>query len=179
MKLSQSFIFTQVVTFLFFVINLFSIYLLLRGHNFPGGGFIGGLGAGMSLVLLSLAVGVQRLQQILRINPVRLATIGLLTALASSAAPILWGHAFLTQYNFKFVNVPILGSLAVGTPLLFDVGVYLVVVGVTVRLIVLLARPVEGLCSLTSQERLIYASPLERPIETEAADLTSPKEECD
>lgn len=159
MRLNGSFIFTRVATFLFFVINLFAVYLLLRGHNYPGGGFIGGLGSGMSLVLLSLAVGVERMQQILRVDPVRIATVGLFIAAASSAMPMLWGDPFLTQYNYK------LGGVGIGTPLVFDIGVYLVVVGVTVRLIVILARPVEGLCSVTPDERKLYASPLEQPIE--------------
>lgn len=165
MRLSTSFIFTRVAVFLFFVINLFAIYLLLRGHNYPGGGFIGGLGSGMSLILLSLAVGADRMQQILRVDPVRIATIGLLIAAGSSALPMLWGDPFLTQYNMK------LGSFGLGTPLVFDIGVFLVVVGVTVRLIAILARPVEGLCSLTPHERSIYASPVEQPIdEGEARD---------
>jgi multicomponent Na+:H+ antiporter subunit B len=159
MNLARSFIFTRVALFLFFVINLFSIYLLLRGHNNPGGGFIGGLGSGMSLVLLSLAVGVEQMQKILRIDPVRLATIGLSIATISSMLPMLWGDPFLTQYNFKFAGV------GLGTPLVFDVGVYLVVIGITVRLIVILARPVEGLCALTPIERTRYASEVEQPIE--------------
>lgn len=159
MNLARSFIFTRVALFLFFVINLFSIYLLLRGHNNPGGGFIGGLGSGMSLVLLSLAVGVEQMQKTLRIDPVRLATIGLSIATLSSMLPMLWGDPFLTQYNIK------LGGIALGTPLVFDIGVYLVVIGITVRLIVILARPVEGLCALTPVERKRYASEIEQPIE--------------
>ncbi len=159
MNLARSFIFTRVAIFLFFVINLFSIYLLLRGHNHPGGGFIGGLGSGMSLVLLSLAVGVEQMQKVLRVDPVRLATLGLLVATLSSALPMLWGDPFLTQYNIK------IGGVGLGTPLIFDIGVYLVVIGITVRLIVILARPVEGLCSLTPIERTRYASEIEKPID--------------
>jgi multisubunit Na+/H+ antiporter MnhB subunit len=177
MKLSSSFIFTRITTSLFFGINIFAVYLLLRGHNFPGGGFIAGLGTGMSLILLTLAIGVERMHRILRVDPVKLATVGLLVAMVSSSMPILWGDEFLKQYNFKFELSPILGSVAVGTPLMFDIGVYLVVVGVVVRLIAILARPVEGLVSLTERERALYASPLEKPVETEVADLTPDDEE--
>ena len=84
------------------------------------------------------------------------------------------GEAFLTQYNFKFNDVPILGSLAIGTPLTFDLGVYLTVVGVAIRLILILARPVEGLCALGARERRRYASRLERPVE-----VASPNTERD
>jgi multisubunit Na+/H+ antiporter MnhB subunit len=159
MKISSSFIFSRVAVFLFFVINVFAVYLLLRGHNHPGGGFIGGLASGMSLVLLGLAVGVERMQQVLRFDPVRIAAVGLLIATTSAAMPMLWGDPFLTQYNMK------LGSFGLGTPLVFDLGVFLTVVGVTVRLIAILARPVEGLCSLTPIERSVYASSLEQPID--------------
>lgn len=166
MKLVDSFIFTRVALFLFFVINLFAIYLLLRGHNYPGGGFIGGLGAAMSLVMLTLAMGAKRMQEILPLDPVRIAAAGLLLAMVSSTAPMLWGAPFLTQYNFKFADVPVLGSVAIGTPLSFDLGVYLAVVGVTIRLILILARPVEDMASLDPEDRVRYASRLEVPVES-------------
>jgi multicomponent Na+:H+ antiporter subunit B len=164
-KLSESFIFVKVVTFLFFLINLFAVYLLLRGHNYPGGGFIGGLGSAVALILLSLAVGVERMQEILRIDPAKLASLGLLLAFLVATAPMLWGSPFLTQYNLKLEEVPLVGQLAIGTPLVFDIGIFLAVIGVTVKMIVVLARSVESLPALKPEERPRYSSPAEEPIE--------------
>ena len=73
MKAPDSYIFKTVVRFSFFVINVFAIYLVLRGHNLPGGGFIGGLAAAISFVLLSLAIGVEELHRVMRFDPVRVA----------------------------------------------------------------------------------------------------------
>ncbi|TVR47398.1 MAG: Na(+)/H(+) antiporter subunit B [Puniceicoccaceae bacterium] len=169
MKLTQSFIFVSVATFLFFLINVFAFYLLLRGHNFPGGGFIGGLGSAISLILLSLAIGVKTMDRILRFDPVAIAAAGLLIAFLTSCIGMFAGDPFLTQYNLKLTDVPLLGELALGTPLLFDIGVYLVVVGVTTKMIFLLARSVEGHPAFEDHERDRYASVIEEPIENLAA----------
>lgn len=158
----DSYLFRTVVRFSFFVINVLAIYLLLRGHNLPGGGFIGGLATAISLVLLSLAVGAGAMHRVLRVDPVRLASAGLLLALLTGFAPTLLGAAFLEHYNFH-LSVPLFGDLHVGTPLLFDVGVYLVVVGVTAKIVFVLARSTQGLRALLEEAR--YSSPRETPIE--------------
>jgi multicomponent Na+:H+ antiporter subunit B len=165
MRLGDSFILRAVASFLFFVINLFAIYLLLRGHNLPGGGFIGGLGSALSFILLILAHGVESAQRILRVDPIRIAGAGVLLALLTSTVPMVLGDAFLTQYNWKLEHVPLLGSFGVGTPLLFDIGVFLVVIGVTTKLMFLLSRSIDGLPALTVPEQSHYAAPLEEPIE--------------
>lgn len=165
MRLGDSFILRAVASFLFFLINLFAFYLLLRGHNLPGGGFIGGLGSALSFVLLSLAHGVQAAQRMLRVDPVRIAACGLLLAIATGAVPLLWGEAFLKHYNFKWQGVPVLGNVAIGTPLLFDIGVFLVVVGVTTKLLFLLSRSIDGLPALEVAERRYYAAVGEDAIE--------------
>ncbi|MDI1251215.1 MAG: MnhB domain-containing protein [Lacunisphaera sp.] len=165
MKAGQSYIFRAVGAVLFFLINVFAIYLLLRGHNLPGGGFIGGLGSALSLIMLSLAFGVERTQGILRTDPVRVAGAGLLLALLTSLLPLLAGDPFLRHYH---VVLPVLGKIEVGTPLLFDVGVFLVVVGVTAKLIFVLARPNADLTALAPEEWRNYAAPLEEPIEKTA-----------
>lgn len=175
MKLGDSFILRAVATFLFFLINLFAVYLLVRGHNLPGGGFIGGLGSALSFILLSLARGVRTAQRILRVDPARIATVGLLLAVLLAAAPMAWGGAFLTQYHLKFEAVPLVGNVVLGTPLLFDLSVFLVVVGVTTKLLFLLSRSIDHLPALARVERSRYAAPLERPIEE--ADQTRPPEE--
>ncbi len=167
MKIGDSFIFRAVGSFLFFVINVFAVYLLLRGHNLPGGGFIGGLGSALSLILLSLAFGVERTQQILRVDPTRIAAVGLLLAIATAVLPLFAGDALLKHYHLKLKDVPVLGSLEVGTPLLFDIGIFLVVVGTTAKMIFVLARSISGLTALERHEWRRYAAALETPVESQ------------
>lgn len=164
MKGPDSFIFTTVVRFAFFVINVLAIYLLLRGHNLPGGGFIGGLAAAISFVLLGLALGMESLHRVMRFDPVRLAAAGLLLATLTSAAPLLVGGPFLEHFNFH-LTVPLLGELHVGTPLLFDLGVFLVVVGMACKIIFVLAKSTAGFRALGPEEEARYSSPHESAIE--------------
>lgn len=165
MKVGDSFILRSVATALFFVINVFAVYLLWRGHNLPGGGFIGGLGSALSFLLLSLAYGVEWTERVLRVDPVRLALIGVGTALVSACLPLFVGDPFLRQYNGKFKELPLIGDLSIGTPLLFDIGVFLAVVGVSTKLIFILARSISGLRALGDHELARYAAPEEEAIE--------------
>ena len=107
---------------------LLSLFLLLRGHNEPGGGFVGGLVAAEAFILYALAFGVPTARSVLRIDPGRLSAAGLGIALSSGLAGLAAGRPFLTGLWLERA-VPVLGKL--GTPFLFDVGVYCVVVGVT------------------------------------------------
>ncbi len=113
---------------------LFSIFLLLRGHHAPGGGFVGGLVAAAAVALYALAHGATAAQQLLRFSPRELIAAGLMTAFASGLVGPLTGAPFLTGRWAK------VGHLELGTPLLFDVGVYLVVIGVTLWIILTLAE---------------------------------------
>lgn len=176
MRNADSLILRAVAAFLFFLINVFAIYLLLRGHNLPGGGFIGGLGSALSFILLCLAFGVERTQKVLRVDPVRIAVAGLLLALGTAMLPMLVGDAFLKHTHLKFDAI-FLGHISVGTPLFFDVGVFLVVVGVTTKLIFVLVRSSTGLVALESHERARYASPMESPIEETGTRVDAPKAE--
>lgn len=169
MKGLDSYIFKTIVRFSFFVINVFAIYLLLRGHNLPGGGFIGGLATAISFLLLSLAIGVEDLHRVMRVDPVRVAGAGLGLATATSAAPLVVGKPFLEHFNFHF-TVPLLGEWHVGTPLVFDIGVFLVVVGVTCKIIFVLAKSTEGLRAMVAEEEARYSSPLESAIEDSASE---------
>lgn len=174
MKTGDSFIFRAVGSFLFFVINVFAVYLLLRGHNLPGGGFIGGLGSALSLIMLSLAFGVERTQEILRIDPMRLAAFGILIALVTALAPVFVGEPMLRHFHWELKSLPLLGTLKFGTPLIFDVGIFLVVVGVTAKFIFVLARSNSGLTSLAPSEWGRYAAPLEEPVESAPEGVSAP-----
>lgn len=168
MKKSESFLLKAVAGLVFLLVNIISIYLLLRGHNLPGGGFIGGLATGMSFILLGLVRGWTELQRELPVPPLRLAAFGLLLSIGSGTIPVLAGKPFMTQYHFHLPSLPLVGELHVGTPLLFDIGVFLLVSCITVKLVIVLARSIAGLNAFTPGEALYYASTLEVPIEEDS-----------
>lgn len=113
---------------------LFSIFLFLRGHNEPGGGFAGGLVAAAAFALCSIAFDVAEARRILRVEPRQLIGAGLLIALLSGGLSLLSGQPFLTGL-WGSLPLPDLGKIDIGTPLLFDLGVYLVVMGTTTTII--------------------------------------------
>jgi multicomponent Na+:H+ antiporter subunit B len=115
-------------TYLMPVLLVFSVFLLLRGHNEPGGGFAGGLVAAAAFVLLSIADGVGVARRTLRVDPRSLVGVGLLIMLLSGlVAPLLEGSAYLTSLWWK---IEVAGRVvSIGTPTLFDIGVYLGVTG--------------------------------------------------
>jgi multicomponent Na+:H+ antiporter subunit B len=101
----------------------FSLYLLWRGHNEPGGGFVGGPIAAAGCTLHALANGRDALTRLIRVTPKAIAGTGLLLALGSGIPALVSGTPFLT-HRWAFV-----GDFAIGTALVFDIGVYLTVVG--------------------------------------------------
>ncbi len=107
-----------------------SVFLLLRGHNEPGGGFAGGLVAAATLALIMFAFDEQAMLSALRVNPRSLAGFGLLVAITSALPAVFQGNSIM-QGAWFYLPTP-LGTAHLGTPLAFDLGVYLVVVGVTV-----------------------------------------------
>ena len=115
-------------TWLMPVLLLFSVFLLLRGHNEPGGGFAGGLVAAAAFVLLSIADGVPAARRVLRVDPRSLIGVGLLVMLLSGfVAPLLGDYGYLKSLWWTFD----VGAydVSVGVPLLFDIGVYMGVAG--------------------------------------------------
>jgi multicomponent Na+:H+ antiporter subunit B len=106
---------------------LYGLFLLLRGHNAPGGGFAGGLVVAAAYSLSAFAFGVPAARRALLVDPSRLIGAGLLLALGSGLLPVLMAKPFLTAQWLA-------PSLGLGTPLLFDVGVFCVVVGVVVTI---------------------------------------------
>lgn len=117
-----------------FVIIIFSIYVMLAGHNNPGGGFIGGLMTSAGFVLLGLAYDLETVRKTLPIDYKILIAIGLLTALLTGIGSFAFGVEFLT-HTFGHVWLPLLGETEVATALFFDLGVYFVVVGATLSII--------------------------------------------
>ncbi|MBO9343998.1 MAG: Na+/H+ antiporter subunit B [Roseiflexus sp.] len=111
---------------------IFSIFLLIRGHNEPGGGFVGGLVAGAAFTLYAAAYGVSQAQSALRFDPKQLVGFGLLVAVVSGLLAFIQGLPFMTGLWYK-EPLPVIGK--VGTPLLFDVGVYLVVLGIVATIV--------------------------------------------
>jgi multicomponent Na+:H+ antiporter subunit B len=102
----------------------FSLWLLWRGHNEPGGGFVGGLVAAAGVAVHSLPRGSRSMARLLRLHPATIAAAGLLLATFSGVPALLSYSPFLTH---QWVTTP--GGLTVGTALLFDCGVYLAVAG--------------------------------------------------
>lgn len=106
----------------------FSLYLLIRGHNQPGGGFVGGLVAAAAILLHAIANGAEVTRRRLRIDLRNLCAVGIAVAIAAGLLGAPTGQPFLTGvWIFP-------GGLPLGSPLLFDVGVYCVVVGAVATL---------------------------------------------
>lgn len=121
------------------IILLFSIFLVFRGHQDPGGGFVGGLVASTALVLYAIAFDARAARHLLRSDPRTLIGVGLLVALASGLTSLFVGQPFLTG-QWASLSMPGMGDLTVGTPLVFDIGVYLVVLGTTLTIMLSLAE---------------------------------------
>ena len=132
-----SLILSTAIRYLLPLLLLLSIYLLLHGHNVPGGGFVGGLVASAAFAMYTIAHGVIQAQKVLHVNPRTLAGLGLLTVLLSGCPALLYHKPFLTGI-WSDLKIPLLGK--VGTPLIFDMGVYLIVIGVTLTIIFSLAE---------------------------------------
>lgn len=113
---------------------LFSVFMLLRGHNLPGGGFVGGLMAASAFVLYVLAAGVHESRQVLRVDPQTLLGVGLACAYGAGVLALVVGQPFLTGLWLD-LHVPVLGDLHLGSTLLFDIGVMLVVIGTVVLMV--------------------------------------------
>jgi multicomponent Na+:H+ antiporter subunit B len=126
--------------FLMPLLLLFAVFLLLRGHNQPGGGFVGGLVVAASFVLYSIAFGVGAARRALLVRPSTLLGAGPLVALVSGLPGVVVGQPFMTS---RWTTVTA-GSttLDVGTPLVFDVGVFLAVIGVVLTIVFTLAEAV-------------------------------------
>lgn len=121
-----------------FILLGFAFYLLMAGHNSPGGGFVGGLATSAAFLLMYMAYGEKAIKKIIPINFIQLIPIGLLIAILTGLGSLVFNLPFLTQ-AFTVVHIPIFGEVELATAMLFDVGVYLTVLGTTMTIILSIA----------------------------------------
>ncbi|NLE98422.1 MAG: Na+/H+ antiporter subunit A [Propionibacterium sp.] len=139
--LARSLMFEVVTRVLFWVLIIASLFLLLSGHNRPGGGFAGGLVAGMALMVRYLAAGRHELDEAAPFDAGRLLGSGLVISVTTAIAPVFFGGTIFQSYDY-FLNIPgpdsvtlfgytfpLFGELHLVTSTAFDIGVYLVVIG--------------------------------------------------
>ncbi|MFO8142072.1 MAG: Na+/H+ antiporter subunit B [Marinobacter sp.] len=114
---------------------MFSVFLLFRGHDEPGGGFIGGLVAAGAFVLYAFAFGAEAARRILRVDPRDLLGAGLLLGLVSTLPALFSGQPMLTAHWWE---LPLPGGdyLKLSTPLIFDIGVYFAVLGTIMTFVI-------------------------------------------
>ncbi len=120
------------------LILVFSVYLLFRGHNAPGGGFVGALVAATGFALYIMAEGAASVRKAIRIDPRRLIIFGMGLTLATGLMARLSGKPFLTGLWWSMAKNTDTPLVVVGTPLLFDIGVFAIVLGTILTLILTL-----------------------------------------
>ena len=119
---------------LFHTALLFSVFLLFAGHNAPGGGFVGGLVAGAAFVLRYVEGGAPAVERASPVSSSALIGTGLTVAVTTGVASWLGGKQFLESAKVE-LDLPLLGPVKVTSALAFDMGVYLVVVGLVVGML--------------------------------------------
>lgn len=122
-----------------FIMLGFAIYLLIAGHNSPGGGFVGGLLTAGAVLLMYMAYGVEAVEKMIPINFTTLVPIGLAVAVGTGIGSFIFNQPFLS-HTFGYFTFPIFGEIELATAMLFDLGVYLTVVGVVMTIILTIAN---------------------------------------
>ncbi len=128
-----------IMRLLFPVIAMMAVFLFMRGHDLPGGGFVAGLTFAIAFILQYMVGGARWVEARLRILPVRWIGVGLLAAAFTGAGAWLFGRPFLTS-AFAYVEVPVLGKLPLASALFFDFGVFALVLGATILVLIALAH---------------------------------------
>jgi multicomponent K+:H+ antiporter subunit A len=128
-----------IMRLLFPVIATAAVYLFMRGHDMPGGGFVAGLTMSVAFILQYMAGGTRWVEARLTILPVRWIGIGLLFAALTGIGAWLFGYPFLTSY-FAYGDVPLIGRIPLASAVIFDLGVFTLVVGATVLILIALAH---------------------------------------
>lgn len=127
----RSIVLEVVVRLVFHAMIIASLFLLFAGHNEPGGGFAGGTVAGLALVARYLAGGRRELDAAVRVDAGRLLGAGMILVAGTALTPLLFGQAPLTSAWID-AHVPVLGHVVFVTSTIFDIGVYLIVIGLTI-----------------------------------------------
>lgn len=120
---------------------LLALYMALKGHNMPGGGFIGGLIAAVALVLYRMSHGTDAMMRLMPIHPRVLVAVGLAIATLTGITPLFFGEPMLRSIA-PYINFGFGDDVHVPSALFFDIGVLLVVIGVSVGMIVRLGEEV-------------------------------------
>ncbi|QIB32723.1 monovalent cation/H+ antiporter subunit A [Ancylobacter pratisalsi] len=128
-----------IMNWLFPVIGVLAVYLFMRGHDLPGGGFAAGITLSIAFVVQYMANGTRWVEDHLRVLPLRWMGLGLLTSVATGLGSWWFGYPFLTSH-FQYVELPVIGKMPVASALLFDLGVFALVVGATVLILIALAH---------------------------------------
>lgn len=128
-----------IMQWLFPVIIVFSAYLFVRGHDLPGGGFAAGVAMAAAFILQYLAAGTQWVEDRLRVLPVNWIGFGLLLATLVGSGSWLFGYPFLTSHS-RYVELPLIGSVPMASATYFDLGVFALVLGATVLMLIALAH---------------------------------------
>jgi multicomponent K+:H+ antiporter subunit A len=130
---------STIMQWLFPVIITIAVYLFVRGHDLPGGGFAAGITMAIAFLLQYLAGGTRWAEDRLRILPLRWMGLGLLFSTSTGIGAWLLGYPFLTTHS-RYLELPLIGKVPAATALLFDLGVFFVVVGSTVLMLIALAH---------------------------------------
>ncbi|MBL8583424.1 MAG: monovalent cation/H+ antiporter subunit A [Rhizobiaceae bacterium] len=128
-----------IMRWMFPVVVLLAAYLFIRGHDLPGGGFAAGVAMAIGFLLQYLAGGARWVEERLRILPVRWIGSGLLVAVLTGLGSFLFGYPFLTSY-FQYTELPFIGKMPTASAMLFDLGVFSLVVGATVLMLIAIAH---------------------------------------
>ena len=117
------------------VMAIFAILLLLRGHNKPGGGFIAGIIIATGFIMYGIVFGSAAIERILYFNTRKWMGVGLLLVLLAAIIPVFMGLSPLTGLWY-IEKLPLVGELHLGTPLLFDTGIFIGVIGVILSIVI-------------------------------------------
>ena len=128
-----------IMQWVFPLIVVLSMFLLIRGHDMPGGGFAAGITLSIGLMLQYMAIGTRQTEDRLRVHPTRWISLGLLIAISTGAGAWLFGYPFLTSW-FRYLELPFIGAVPFVSAFVFDIGVFLLVVGATALILVALAH---------------------------------------
>jgi multicomponent K+:H+ antiporter subunit A len=133
------FVVSVIMRWMYPVVIVVAAYLLLRGHDAPGGGFVAGVAMTAGIIIQYMAAGTVWVEDRLRILPVIWIGGGLLLASLTGAASLLLGDSFLTSY-FRYAELPFVGKIPLASATVFDLGVFSLVVGAAVLMLIALAH---------------------------------------